>query len=368
MPLSKVLLEMEANGVLIDAALLRQSARSGPSHPCELQQRAHELAGRPSTSIRPSSCSRSCSRRCSCRCKRKTPTGQPSTARTCSRNWPTTRTAAADPRISRPREAEVTYTDKLPEQINPTHRPRAHQRTTRPCRHRAAVVDGPEPAEHPDPHAGRAAHPQAFIAPPGCVLMAATTRRSSCASWRTCPATRACCARSREDRDVPSATAAEVFGKKPDQVTPDQRRSAKAINFGLIYGMSRSVWRAARHRPRRGAAVRRPLLRRAIPACSATWTARASRRASGLRRNRVRAAACTCPRSARAIAQRAVRRAQRDQRADAGHRGRHHQACDAPRAVDATPPVVRFDPPSIGPWEAGLSPSPLPIPSPAGSP
>ena len=65
-----------------------------------------------------------------------------------------------------------------------------------------------------------------------------TTRRSSCASWRTSRRTKACCGAFASDKDIHQATAAEVFGATLEAVTADQRRSAKAINFGLIYGMS----------------------------------------------------------------------------------------------------------------------------------
>jgi DNA polymerase-1 len=73
-------------------------------------------------------------------------------------------------------------------------------------------------------------------------------------------ATRACSRAFADDRDIHLATAPEVFGADPAQVASDQRRAAKAINFGLIYGMSSFGSRApARHRARRCAEVHRPL-------------------------------------------------------------------------------------------------------------
>ena len=156
-----------------------------------------------------------------------------------------------------------------------------------------------------------------------------TIRRSNCASWRTCPATKGLLRAFAADGDVHRATAAEVFGVAPEAVSGDQRRSAKAINFGLIYGMS-AFGLARQLGIERGAAqsyveryfARYPGVKRYMDAT------RERAKRDGYRRNRVRPPPVPAgdqfaqPRAA------AVRGAQRHQRADAGHRRRHHQARD----------------------------------------
>ncbi len=79
---------------------------------------------------------------------------------------------------------------------------------------------------------------QAFIAPPGQVLMAADYSQIELRIMAHLSGDADLLRAFAEDRDIHQATAAEVFGKPLESVTPDDRRSAKAINFGLIYGMS----------------------------------------------------------------------------------------------------------------------------------
>jgi len=79
---------------------------------------------------------------------------------------------------------------------------------------------------------------QAFIAPPGHVLMAADYSQIELRIMAHLSGDASLLRAFAEDRDIHQATAAEVFGAEPAAVTPDQRRAAKAINFGLIYGMS----------------------------------------------------------------------------------------------------------------------------------
>src|SRR6185369_983866 len=78
----------------------------------------------------------------------------------------------------------------------------------------------------------------AFVAPPGTVIMAADYSQIELRIMAHLSGDEGLLRAFADDRDIHQATAAEVFGVSPDQVTADHRRSAKAINFGLIYGMS----------------------------------------------------------------------------------------------------------------------------------
>ena len=136
-----------------------------------------------------------------------------------------------------------------------------------------------------------------------------------------------------EEGDIHRATAAEVFDVAPDKVTNDQRRAAKAINFGLIYGMS-AFGLARQLGIERHAAQdyvgryfgRYPGVRDYME------RTRAMRARARLRRDRLRPAALPAGHPLARPQPPAVRGAQRHQRADAGHGGRHHQAGDDPRA------------------------------------
>ncbi len=132
-----------------------------------------------------------------------------------------------------------TYTDKLPEQINP-RTGRVHT-----SYHQAVAATGRLSSTDPNLQnipirtaEGRRIR-QAFVAPPGHVLIAADYSQIELRIMAHLSGDAGLLDAFAHDRDIHQATAAEVFGApSPDQVTPDQRRAAKAINFGLIYGMS----------------------------------------------------------------------------------------------------------------------------------
>ena len=118
-------------------------------------------------------------------------------------------------------------------------RPPAHDLQPGRRGDRAALDDEPEPAGDPDPHRARPRDPlglrrraraQARSRP--------TTRRSSCGSSPTSPASRSCARRSSAGEDIHAATAAEVLGKERATLTKDERNVAKMVNFGIIYGIS----------------------------------------------------------------------------------------------------------------------------------
>ena len=131
-----------------------------------------------------------------------------------------------------------TYTDKLPEQV--------YERTGRIHTSYAQAVAATGRLSSVDPNLqnipirrseGRRIR-QAFIAPPGCVLLAADYSQIELRIMAHLSGDAGLRAAFAADRDVHQATAAEVFGVSPEAVTADHRRTAKVINFGLIYGMS----------------------------------------------------------------------------------------------------------------------------------
>jgi len=170
---------------------------------------------------------------------KKTPKGQPSTAEAVLQDL------AVDYELPRLimdyrvlAKLKSTYTDKLPLQIN--------QRTGRihTSYHQAVAATGrlsssdPNLQNIPIRHAEGRRIRQAFVAPPGRKILAADYSQIELRIMAHLSGDQGLTRAFEEDQDIHRATAAEVFGCTLDEVTGEQRRSAKAINFGLIYGMS----------------------------------------------------------------------------------------------------------------------------------
>ena len=237
-PLVPVLFRMERAGVLVDRGLLKTQSSELASKMLELQCWRIAKRAAYSTSI-PRSSSEILFGKLGIPVMRKTPTGQPSTAGGCPRG--TRRTYPLPKLILEYRgiaKLKSTYTDNLPQQINPSTG-RIH--TSLPSSRggdRQAVLDGSEFAKHSDSHAGGAAHPpgirRASRPLAGRSRLFADRAAHHGASFRRCePA-----AGLRRGSRCASSNGGGSVRRSAGSVSADQRRSAKAINFGLMYGMS----------------------------------------------------------------------------------------------------------------------------------
>ncbi len=238
-PLVPVLLRMEHLGVLVDRDLLRAQSREFATQLLELTAQAHQEAGTEFNIDSPRQLQQILFEKLQIPVTRKTPTGQPSTAEDVLEELAAT---YALPRIILDYRAlaklKSTYTDKLPELVDP-RTGRIHT-----SYHQAVAATGRLSSADPNlqnipirrPEGRRIR--QAFIAPPGYVLMAADYSQIELRIMAHLSGDEGLLAAFAEDRDVHQATAAEVFSVPLESVTSDQRRTAKTINFGLIYGMS----------------------------------------------------------------------------------------------------------------------------------
>ena len=238
-PLSPVLYRMERTGVLVDRALLRAQSSELAARMAQLQTQAHAAAGGAFNLDSPKQLQEILFGKLGLPVARKTPTGQPSTAEDVleelAQSYELPKLILEYRGVSK---LKSTYTDKLPEQINErTGRIHTSYQQTVAATGRLSSSD-PNLQNIPIRTAEGRRIRQAFIALKAIRSSPRIIRRSSCASWRTSRAMRACSKAFAEDRDIHQATAAEVLGLPAGDVSADQRRSAKAVNFGLIYGMS----------------------------------------------------------------------------------------------------------------------------------
>jgi DNA polymerase I len=238
-PLVPVLARMEERGVLIDRAMLRTQSGEIAKRLIEIEKQAHIEAGHPFNLESPKQLQQILFDKLQLPVLRKTPTGQPSTAEDVLEELADT---YAIPKLILEyrglAKLKSTYADKLPEQIN-EKTGRVHT-----SYHQAVAQTGRLSSSDPNlqnipirtPEGRRIR--QAFIAPPGFVLMAADYSQIELRIMAHLSEDEGLLRAFASDQDIHQATAAEVFGVALDQVSGDQRRSAKAINFGLIYGMS----------------------------------------------------------------------------------------------------------------------------------
>ncbi|QIT57029.1 DNA polymerase I [Aquisalimonas sp. 2447] len=244
-PLLPVLSRMERQGVRIDRELLRTQSRELAEKMQAVEARAHEVAGGPFNLGSPKQIQEILFERQGLPVVQKTPKGQPSTAESVLQEL------AADYELPSLilehrglSKLKSTYTDKLPQMCN-TDTGRVHT-----SYHQAVTATGRLSSSDPNLQnipvrtaEGRRIR-QAFVATPGYRLLAADYSQVELRIMAHLSGDDGLRRAFEQRQDIHRATAAEVFGGAPDQVTDEQRRAAKAINFGLIYGMS--AWGLAR--------------------------------------------------------------------------------------------------------------------------
>jgi DNA polymerase-1 len=238
-PLVPVLYRMERTGVRVDPELLRVQSGQLTARMRELEAQAHLEAGGNFNLDSPKQLQEILFGKLGIPVIRKTPTGQPSTAEDVldelAASYPLPRLILEYRSVAK---LKSTYTDKLPQQIDAVTG-RIHT-----SYHQAVAATGRLSSADPNlqnipirtPEGRRIR--QAFVAPPGFSLVAADYSQIELRIMAHLSGDGGLLAAFAEDRDIHQATAAEVFGTELAAVSADQRRSAKAINFGLIYGMS----------------------------------------------------------------------------------------------------------------------------------
>ena len=238
-PLVPVLAAMEQRGVLIDVGSLRTQSQQLGKRMLELQQEAWKGVGREFSLDSPKQLQAILFDELGLPAKLKTPTGQPST------NEEALEAIADDHPLPRLildyrglAKLRSTYTDKLAEMVNP-RTGRVHT-----SYHQGAVATGRVSSSDPNlqnipvrTEEGRRIR-QAFVAPEGWVVLAADYSQIELRIMAHLSGDEGLLKAFHEGGDVHRATAAEVFGLAPEEVSANQRRAAKAINFGLMYGMS----------------------------------------------------------------------------------------------------------------------------------
>ncbi len=239
MPLVPVLSRIERNGAMVDVALLmEQSSRLG-KRIAELQQEVYDLAGEEFNLASPKQLGHILFEKLELPVLKKTSKGAASTReevlQELALDYPLPRLLLEHRSLSK---LKSTYTDKLPKMVNPATG-RIHT-----SYHQAVTATGRLSSTDPNlqnipvrTEEGRRIR-QAFVAPKGSKIMAADYSQIELRIMAHLSGDESLLRAFAEGQDIHRATAAEVFGTDLNAVTPEQRRSAKAINFGLIYGMS----------------------------------------------------------------------------------------------------------------------------------
>jgi DNA polymerase-1 len=238
-PLLSVLSRMERTGVLVDAKLLTVQSEFLAGRIAELEQQAHAEAGKAFNLSSPKQLQEILFDNLGLPVLKKTPTGVPSTAEEVltelAHNYLLPRIIIEHRSLSK---LKSTYTDKLPQSIN------AHTGRVHTSYHQAVAATGRLSSTEPNlqnipirTEEGRRIR-QAFIAAPGKKILAVDYSQIELRIMAHLSQDEALLTAFAQGLDIHRATAAEVFGVPLAEVSTEQRRRAKAVNFGLIYGMS----------------------------------------------------------------------------------------------------------------------------------
>ncbi|HEY1460641.1 MAG TPA: DNA polymerase I [Casimicrobiaceae bacterium] len=239
LPTREVLFRMEREGILIDGALLAVQSRELGERIMELETKAFQEAGQPFNLASPRQLGEILFNRMQLPVVKKTSTGQPSTdedvLQQLAADYPLPKLLLEHRALSK---LKSTYTDKLPQMVNP-RTGRVHT-----CFGQATAVTGRLASTDPNLQnipvrtaEGRRIR-EAFIAPVDHVMVSADYTQIELRIMAHLSADKSLLDAFSAGADIHRATAAEIFGVSIDQVTADQRRYIKAVNFGLIYGMS----------------------------------------------------------------------------------------------------------------------------------
>lgn len=238
-PLVTVLSDIERTGALVDVQQLNQQSGEIANRLTELEQQAYDIAGEEFNLASPKQLGRILFEKLAIPPLKKTKTGTPSTAedvlQELALDYPLPKLLLEYRGLAK---LKSTYTDKLPLMVNATSG-RIHT-----SYHQAVAATGRLSSSDPNLQnipirtaEGRRIR-KAFIAPKGYKIVAADYSQIELRIMAHLSSDQGLLTAFKNDQDVHKATASEVFGVTVDNVSDDQRRSAKAINFGLIYGMS----------------------------------------------------------------------------------------------------------------------------------
>ena len=239
MPAREVLFRMERNGILIDSTLLAKQSHELGTTLMALEATAHELAGQPFNINSPKQLAEILFTKLGLPVHKKTPSGGPSTDEEVlselALDYPLPKVLLETRTLSK---LKSTYTDKLPRMVN-AQTGRVHTSFSQ-----ASVITGRLASSEPNLQnipvrtaEGRRIR-AAFVAPQGSSIVSADYSQIELRIMAHLSEDARLLEAFAQGEDVHRATAAEIFGVTPLEVGPDQRRVAKVINFGLIYGMS----------------------------------------------------------------------------------------------------------------------------------
>jgi DNA polymerase-1 len=239
LPVREVLFRMERNGVLVDADRLARQSHEIGQRLLALEGQAHALAGQPFNLASPKQLGEILFTRLGLPVKKKTPSGGPSTDEEVltelALDYPLPKLLLEHRSLAK---LKGTYTDKLPAMVNPdTGRVHTSFSQSTAVTGRLASSD-PNLQNIPVRTAEGRKIRAAFVAPPGARIVSADYSQIELRIMAHLSGDARLCEAFAAGEDIHRATAAGIFGTTLDAVGPDQRRVAKVINFGLIYGMS----------------------------------------------------------------------------------------------------------------------------------